>query len=116
MIIGRYLLIDDCLCDSKTTQKRQRRKQPFDCPVFAWESQYYTDAHVLLFTSDCLWCKLHVSGRLFLEQRILSKHEALTVPHADLMLGQILKRWTNINPPSGKVLCLFDCIGLPYKF
>ena len=41
------------------------------------------------------------SAWLFLERRILSKHEALTVPHADLMLDQIRKWRANINPPLG---------------
>ena len=33
---------DDCPCHSKTTQKHQWRKQPFDCPVF----RSPIDAHV----------------------------------------------------------------------
>ena len=37
----------------------------------------------------------------FLQRRILSKHEALTVPQADLMLVRNRKRQGNINPPSG---------------
>ena len=73
-------------------------------PVLHWcacaADMHCTHAHVLSFTSDCLWCKLHVCEWLFLEWRrpiLNKKHEALTVPHADLMLSQIRKRPTLIH-------------------
>ena len=64
---NRDLLIDDvCVIAKQRRASTSLRKQPFDCPVFAWYSQ-----------------------------------QRRGTDSADLMLGQICKRWANINPPSG---------------
>ena len=57
-------------------QKHQQCKQPFDCPVFVWKSQYYTDVHVRrMCIARIHACKLHVCEWLFLEHRIYSQQK-----------------------------------------